>query len=74
MKDKMIANIYERVTSLKHLGIDASRKDVEDALVEGFSVVLGEEMEPSEPTEEERELAKKLMEEKYASEDWNFRR
>ncbi len=74
MRDKMIKNIYERVTSLRHLGIKASRKDVEDAFVLGFSEVLDEEMEPSEPTEEEIALAKKLMEEKYGSKEWNFRR
>ena len=74
IRDKMIANIYERVTSLKHLGLDVSRKDVEDALVKGFSQVLGEKIEESEPTKEEIELAKKLMREKYGTREWNFRR
>jgi len=74
MRDKMVASIYERVTSLKHLGIDASRKDVEDALVEGFSRVLGEEMEASEPTDEERKLAEELVRERYGNREWNFRR
>ncbi len=74
MRDKMIKNIYERVTSLKHLGLNASRKDVEDALVEGFSNVLGEKMKPSEPTKDELALADELMGEKYGSREWNFRR
>ena len=74
IRDKMIASIYERVTSLKHLGLDVGRRDVEDALVKGFSKVLGEDMEESEPTEEEIELAESLMREKYATKEWNFRR
>ncbi len=74
MRDKMVANIYERVTSLRHMGVNASREDVEDALVEGFSMVLGEEMEASEPTKEELALAEELMREKYGNREWNFRR
>lgn len=74
MKDKMIKDIYERVTSLRHLGLEVERKDLEDALVTGFSEVLGEDIEPSEPTEEEIETAKRIAEEKYASREWNFRR
>jgi len=74
IRDKMIKNIHERVTSLKHLGVEAGRKYVESALIEGFSRVLREKMEPSTPTEEEKDLAERLMREKYGSDSWNFRR
>ena len=74
IRDKMIKNIYERVTSLRHLGLDVSRKEVEDAFAKGFSRVLGEKMEPSEPTKEELDMAERIAEEKYASREWNFRR
>ena len=74
IRDKMISNIYERVTSMRHLGLDVSRKDVEDALVNGFSEVLDEDVEDSEPTDEELELAEKLMRERYGNREWNFRR
>jgi lipoate-protein ligase A len=74
IRDKMIANIYERVTSIRHLGIEVKREEVEEAFIKGFSEALGEDMVPSEPTKEEMELAKRLMREKYGTKEWNFRR
>lgn len=74
IRDKMIKNVFERVTSLRREGVDAHRKEVMDALVKGFSQALGEDMEPGELTPEETETAREIEREKYDSWDWTARR
>ncbi len=47
---------------------------VKDVLKKGMSEILGEELEESSLTPEEKKLAEKLYEEKYSTEQWNFKR
>ena len=74
MKDKLIAAVQERVTSVSHIDPGIGRDRLEKAMVDGFAEHLNAELEPGEPTDEEIELAKKLMRDKYATEEWNFKR
>ncbi len=75
IRDKMIAAVEERVTSIRHhLGERVSMERVEDALVEGFSAALGLEVEQGALTKDEKEMAVRLAEEKYGADWWNFKR
>lgn len=75
IRDKMIAGVEERVTSIRHeTGNKASIEDVEDALIEGFSSALGIELKPGELTEKEMARAEEVAREKYGSKKWNFKR
>jgi lipoate-protein ligase A len=74
IRDKMIDNVKERVTSLKHLGKDLEFEELQKILAEGFKKALGvnlyEEVLPSEVIEDAKELEVK----KYASREWLYRR
>jgi len=62
-----------KITSIKkELGKDISIKEVERALIQGFRRTLDIELVNNELTLYERELAEKLCEQKYATNDWNF--
>lgn len=73
IKDKMIKNIYERVTSLKNLGIDMKREDIVKAFIDGYKRSFGGEFFFSTFTDEEMELAKKIYR-KYSSMEWTRNR
>lgn len=49
-------------------------QSVENAFVAGFEKGLGVKLEAGELTLEERELADRLVREKYAADEWNLRR
>jgi lipoate-protein ligase A len=74
MKDKMIKNVKERVTSLRSLGIDTEFSDLKNILVDGFRDALDATLYEEKLPEEVYEYARKLEVEKYGSEQWNFRR
>jgi lipoate-protein ligase A len=68
IRDKMIANVKERVTSIRQqrdVGIDAVLK----AMLEGF--MKDKEYEIGELSEEELERARKLAQTRYEAEEWN---
>lgn len=71
ISDKMIAAVEERVTRLKNFG-DFKMEEVYQALVEGFT--KDKEFEFGKLSEEEVERASELAENRYKSQEWNFRR
>jgi lipoyltransferase/lipoate-protein ligase len=75
ISDKMIEDVKQRVTSIKDvLGYEISMNELKNALEFGFSKALGINLIPGYLTEEENETAQRLAEEKYSSDDWNFKR
>lgn len=62
-----------KMTALNaHLSSNINIRDLKAALIKGFAGELGAEFVESGPTEEEMELAVKLLHEKYATEKWNL--
>ena len=63
------------VTSLKHeLGKKISIVKVKEALINGFEEVLNIKLNSSQLTTDEISLAKRLLDEKYSTNDWHFQR
>ncbi|MGC8565585.1 MAG: lipoate--protein ligase family protein [Thermoplasmata archaeon] len=69
IKDKMIKNIYERVTSLKNLGINLKREYIVNAFIEGYKKSFNAEFFEGTFTKDEFELAQKILK-KYSSMEW----
>jgi len=69
-----VVNIAKRkITSIEaELGRKLSIEEVSDALIDGFQRALNIKLVEGELTLYERELAKRLHKEKYATDDWNF--
>jgi len=74
IRDKMIATVKDRVTSLRLEYGGFSDASVRAALVEGFEGSLGISTAPGELTLAEKELAGELSESKYSTRKWNFKR
>ncbi len=70
-----IANIAEgRITSLKReLGRVSSAEEVSIALTEGFQKAFKIQLAEGELTGFELDLAEKIREEKYATDEWNYK-
>ena len=70
----LAADVAKRkITSVQNeLGHKISHNTVTNALAQGFKAVLKIQLEPSELTQEEDEMAAKLCEEKYSTKEWNF--
>jgi lipoate---protein ligase len=74
IRDKLIAGVEERVTSIKREMGEVDRDRVTQAMIDGFAEALDIEVVPGELTESELTLAEQLREERYASDDWTFKR
>lgn len=75
IKDKLIKDVKERVTSLKNtLSREVSFQEVCDALAKGFEKSLDIELEKGELTESELALAEDIKRERYETHNWNHRR
>jgi len=75
IKDKLIADVKERVTSIKHvLGREISFDDVAKAMKKGFEEEFNVELVEGTLTDEEIDLAKKFEKECFSARDWNHRR
>ena len=75
ISDKMIADVKERVTSIRDiLNQDIAIDELRNALRNGFSDALRVKLVPSALTSEELKLAEKLANEKYSTTQWNFKR
>ena len=75
IRDKMIAAVEERVTSVRHeTGGIVSIQEVEEALIEGFANVLDMDVSSEDLSPGEMERAEELARNVYASREWNFRR
>jgi lipoate---protein ligase len=71
IRDKMIAAVKERVTRVLDF-TDVSQEQVYEALVKGFTE--GKEWEFGSLTYEEKKRAEELVEKRYKTEGWNFKR
>jgi len=70
---EVVSIARDKVTSIKReLGKDVSVMGVYQALIEGFQKALNIRPVDGELTPYERELAEKLYNGKYATDDWNF--
>ena len=75
IKDKLIADVKERVTSIKHvLGGEILFDDAAKAMKKGFEEEFNVELVKGALTEEEIELSRKFEKECFSAKDWNHRR
>ena len=75
IKDKIITNVKERVTSLKkELGEEISIDIIEEKLINGFEEVFETEFVNIDLSEEEKKLAQEIYSEKYSKKEWTHSR
>jgi lipoate-protein ligase A len=75
MKDKLIADVKQRVTSIHHsLGKEVSFKEVAAAMKGGFEEEFHIELVEGKLSKEERDLAKQFEKESFSTKEWNHRR
>ncbi len=74
IRDKLIAGVEERVTSISREMGSVDRERVTRAMIDGFAKALDITLVPGELTEHERVLAQTLKEEQYATDSWNTKR
>jgi lipoate-protein ligase A len=75
IKDKLIVDVKQRVTSVKQiLGEDIRFNEAAEAMKIGFEEEFNVELVDGSLTEEEIELAKKFERECFSTRDWNHRR
>ena len=74
IRDKLIAGVEERVTSIQREMGEVDRERVTAAMVAGFARVLDIELVPGELTEEELALAEEVRKERYENDAWTFKR
>jgi len=74
IKDKLIQNVKERVTSVKKLGKEVSFEELSNKIADGFREALNVELVEQKLTKTELNLAKELEKTKYKTKEWNFKR
>jgi lipoate-protein ligase A len=75
IKDKLIADVKQRVTSIKHIsGNIVSFNDAADAMKTGFEEEFGIELVEGNLTKEESGLTKKFEKECFSTDEWNYKR
>ncbi len=75
ISDKMIADVKERVTSIRDiLGRDVSMSELRASLVQGFQEALDVDLVKGEMTSEETSRMQTLAQEKYSTDQWNLSR
>lgn len=75
IKDKMIANVKERVTSInKETGMKTEYNDLAIALRKGFEEQFKIKFSEEKLTDEEIELAEFIKKEKFGTREWNHKR
>jgi lipoate-protein ligase A len=75
IRDKLIADVKERVTSVKHvLGRNISFADASNAMKTGFEEEFNVELVDGKLTDEELKNAEQFEKEYFGSKDWNHRR
>ncbi|MEM5871325.1 MAG: biotin/lipoate A/B protein ligase family protein [Candidatus Aenigmatarchaeota archaeon] len=73
IKDKMIKNVEDRVTSIKkELGKEIDQKDLERSILKGFEKVFKVSFFESKLTDYEIKIAEKLCGEKYSTKEWCY--
>ena len=74
-RKKLVKLAEEKISSLSdELGREITFDMIKDALKKGMEKLIGEQLIPTELTEEEKQLAEKLYREKYNTDEWNFKR
>lgn len=75
IKDKLIADVKQRVTSIKHiLGDDINFNETAKAMKAGFEEEFNVDLVEGQLTSYEKELAKRFEIEFFGSKQWNHRR
>jgi lipoate-protein ligase A len=74
IRDKLIAGVEERVTSIRREMGTVDRERVTQAMIDGFAEALDIRLVPGELIEHELVLARALKEEHYATDGWNAMR
>jgi lipoyltransferase/lipoate-protein ligase len=75
IKDKLIADVKQRVTSIRHiLGKEVRFEEVAEVMKSGFEEEFHVELLEGKLCKEERALAKKFEKECFSANDWNHRR
>lgn len=75
IKDKLIKDVRERVTSIKHiLDSDVSFSDVADSMRKGFEEEFNIQLVNGDLTNEELKLAESFERECFSAKEWNHRR
>ncbi|HUS99167.1 MAG TPA: biotin/lipoate A/B protein ligase family protein [Candidatus Thermoplasmatota archaeon] len=75
IKDKLIADVKQRVTSIRNiLGKEIRFKEVAEAMKMGFEREFRIELIEGKLSKEEMALAKKFEKECFSIKDWNYRR
>ena len=75
IKDKLISNVKDRVTSIKHiLGREVSFNSIEDSMKLGFEEEFDVTLKDGELTMEELELSKKYEKQYFSVDSWNKKR
>ena len=75
IKDKLIADVKDRVTSIRHvLGRRIPFDDVAKAMKKGFEEEFNVELFEGTLADEEVDLSKKFEKECFSARDWNHRR
>ena len=74
IKDKMIRDVKERVTSLRHLGIEIEFEELQKILARGFERALNIKLYEEKIDERILKKARELEVRKYATQEWNHRR
>ena len=74
IKDKMIKNVEERVTSIKRETGEVKQEEVIKTLKTGFETALNIRLVEGKLTDGEVKTSEKLKREKYEGREWNFRR
>jgi len=75
IEDKKISSVRERITTLhRECGREVSVEELKRALIKGFEEAFGIKLIKGEMTNLEWNLAKKLLQERYATKEWIFKR
>lgn len=75
MKGKLIEDVKQRVTSLRHqLGRSVGLPEAAAVFAAGFASALDIDLEPALPSPEELEEGRRIAREKYATEAWTGKR
>ena len=71
IKDKMIKNVKERLTSVrKELGKEITLDEIQQKMTEGFEEALNAEFVVEELSEEEEKLSQEIYSKKYSTKEW----
>jgi lipoate-protein ligase A len=75
VRERFRTAFTDKAVSIKQFsGRDLSYDEAVAAFTIGFARGLGVRLEPSELTDQERELAMQLVREKYSTDEWNFKK